>query len=51
VWRKWATAYANKQFVPNANLSTYSHGGVGFAAVSFDQATEAVFRNLKVWIL
>jgi hypothetical protein len=43
--------YVNKQFVTNANLSTYSHGGVGFAAVGFDQATEAVFRNVKVWLL
>jgi hypothetical protein len=43
--------YVNKQRITSVSDSTYSHGEIGLVADAFNNLTEVVFSNAKVWTL
>jgi serine/threonine protein kinase len=41
--------YVNRQKIDGANDNTYSQGQIGVAAESYNNSTEVVYSNIKVW--
>ncbi len=43
--------YVNRQKIDSVTDSTYSHGTIGLTAEAFNNPTEVIFQNAKVWKL